>query len=106
MTHLNASQLQDFLKENESKPLLLDVREQWEYELCHIEGSAHTPMAEIHQALDELDKARDIVLICHHGVRSRQVGTILEHAGFKHVINLSKGIHGWAQEIDPMMATY
>jgi rhodanese-related sulfurtransferase len=55
------------------QPLRLDVREEWEYRHCHIEGSVHIPMAQIPARIASLDPARETVLICHHGVRSQRV---------------------------------
>lgn len=87
-------------------PLLLDVREHWEYALCALPGSVHVPMREIPARLNELDPSRPIVCICHHGVRSRQVATFLEHRGFESIFNLHGGVDGWAREVDHGMPTY
>jgi len=46
------------------------------------------------------------VLICHHGIRSRQVAGFLERHGFRDIINLAGGLDAWAREVDPQMATY
>jgi len=90
----------------EGAPVLLDVREHWEYALCSLPGSVHVPMREIPARLRELDPSRPIVCICHHGVRSLQVAMFLEHRGFESVFNLSGGIDAWAKEVDRSMATY
>lgn len=90
----------------EAAPLLLDVREHWEYALCALPGSMHVPMREIPARLNELDPSRPIVCICHHGVRSLQVAMFLEHRGFEAVFNLTGGIDAWAKQVDPSMATY
>jgi rhodanese-related sulfurtransferase len=87
-------------------PLLLDVREHWEYALCALAGSVHVPMREIPARLGEFDRSRPIVCVCHHGVRSLQVAMFLEHRGFESVFNLSGGIDAWAREVDRSMATY
>ncbi len=55
------------------KPVLLDVREPWEFQTCRIDGSFNIPMNTIPGKLSELDAAQPIVCICHHGVRSKQV---------------------------------
>lgn len=63
-------------------------------------------MREVPSALEQLDPRQEIVLICHHGIRSRQVGFYLEQNGFEKVINLEGGVEAWAQDIDPNMARY
>lgn len=90
----------------EGPPVLLDVREHWEYALCSLPGSVHVPMREIPARLREFDPSRPIVCVCHHGVRSLQVAMFLEHRGFESVFNLSGGIDAWAKEVDRSMATY
>ena len=88
------------------KPLLLDVREPWEYELCHLTGSLLMPMQAVPARLTELDADADVVVICHHGVRSRQVGNFLEHQGFSSIYNLVGGVDAWANDVDPAMCKY
>lgn len=88
------------------KPLLLDVREPWEYERCHIEGAVLLPMNTLPARLAELPRDRDIVVICHHGVRSYHVARFLDRHGFSRVINLAGGVDAWAKEADPSMPTY
>lgn len=87
-------------------PLLLDVREPWEYQTCRLEPSLLMPMASVPTRQEELDPERPVVCICHHGARSMQVAAFLERAGFAQVINLTGGIHGWALQVDPTMPTY
>ena len=88
------------------KPLLLDVREPWEFETCHIEGSQLLPMGEIASRAGELDSAKEVVVICHHGGRSMQVAMFLEKQGFSEVINLAGGVDAWARTVDPGMPVY
>ena len=89
-----------------SAPVLLDVREAWELERCVIPGSVSIPMGSIPQRLAELDRACDIVCICHHGMRSQRVAVFLASQGFASVFNLSGGVHAWAQEVDSTMPVY
>ena len=63
-------------------------------------------MWQIPSALTKLDQAQEIVVICHHGIRSRQVAMFMEQYGFENIINLHGGINAWAREIDPTMPTY
>ncbi|NIP72289.1 MAG: sulfurtransferase [Gammaproteobacteria bacterium] len=106
MRHFSPKQLKEHLEQADAAPLLLDVREPWEHQVCRIEGATLVPMRQIPRAVGELDSERDIVVICHHGVRSRQVGFFLERAGFDNVINLDGGVDAWAREVDPQMPTY
>jgi rhodanese-related sulfurtransferase len=85
---------------------VLDVREPWEYEVCHIDGSTHIPMGQIPNAAVSLDKSNEIVVLCHHGVRSLQVASFLEQTGFHHVANLEGGIDAWSREVDPDITQY
>lgn len=94
------------LDEGATRPLLLDVREEWEFRQCHIEGSVHIPLAQMPLRLAELDPARETVLICHHGVRSRRGALYLESLGFHHLVNLDGGIDAWARIVDPAMPRY
>lgn len=89
-----------------SAPLVLDVREPWEVALCSLPDSMAIPMREIPARLAELDPARHIVCLCHHGGRSQQVAMFLEHNGFTTVSNLAGGIDAWAREVDPSVARY
>ncbi len=100
--HLDAAQLES----NKQQPLLLDVRQPWEFELCKIENSVLIPMSTIPAEHQSLDFDRETIVICHHGIRSRSVGRYLEHAGFSNIINLSGGVNEWAKTVDNQMATY
>lgn len=88
------------------KPVLVDVREPWEFERCSIDESRPMPMATVPLRLQELDPQTDTVLICHHGARSFQVGLFLEQRGFGRIYNLQGGVDAWARTVDPGMATY
>ena len=107
MQQLNVRQLAEWLADaSRPQPMLLDVREPSEFELCHLPGSQLIPMHTIPMRCDELPTEQEIVLICHHGGRSAQVGMFLEHRGFSNVINLSGGVDAWAVEIDHSMHRY
>lgn len=107
MRHLTAAELADWLADPmRDKPLLLDVREPWEYQHCHIDGAVLIPMNTIPARQEELEPDATTVCICHHGARSMQVAAFLERQGFTDVINLTGGVHAWATQVDRSMPTY
>ena len=91
-------------------PLLLDVREPWEFALAaiRVEGlrTLHIPMNEIPGRLAELDAAQPVVCICHHGMRSAQVVAFLERQGFDAAYNLAGGIQAWSEQVDASVPRY
>lgn len=88
--------------------LLLDCREQQEWDHVHIEGATLIPMSEIQDRVTELEdhRDRDIVVYCHHGGRSLQVAQWLQQQGFSSVLNMTGGIDVWSQEIDSSLPRY
>ncbi len=107
MKQIRASQLAEWLAdENRPKPVLLDVREPWELEMCCLAGSQHIPMHLVPTRCDELPADQEVVVICHHGGRSMQVAMFLERKGFGAVYNLMGGVESWAGEVDPSMRRY
>lgn len=107
MQNVTAPDLAASLARDEDRmPLLLDVREPWEFQICRIDGSVSMPMNTVPERLSELDADRPIVCICHHGVRSMDVALFLERKGFSRIINLSGGVHAWATQVDAQMPTY
>ena len=106
MREFSAKELHAYLEASEHPPLLLDVREQWEFDKARIDGALLVPMRSVPDRLQELDPERETVVICHHGIRSRMVGRFLESQGFSNVINLSGGVASWAADVDSQMPTY
>ena len=107
MRHISVHQLAEWLADDSRpQPFLLDVREPWEFELAHVAGSHHLPMSSITHSIGEIPPEGDIVVICHHGVRSLQVAMFLERAGFPTIHNLTGGVDAWASTIDPAMRRY
>jgi rhodanese-related sulfurtransferase len=87
------------------RPLLLDVREPWEFELARIEGSKLVPMFQLEERLTELDPEAETVVICHHGNRSAYVAQALGRAGFENVLNLEGGLDAYAS-VDESVPRY
>ena len=101
---MTAVELQVHLQQ--ATPLLLDVREPWEFDLCHIDGSTNLPMGQIPARLQELPDDGEIVVICHHGVRSQQVIHFLASQTQVKLINLDGGVDAWARDVDRDMPVY
>lgn len=106
MREFSAEQLKSYLDSCDEQPLLLDVRQPWEYDICNIENSVLIPMSQISSKASSLDLDRETVVICHHGIRSRSVGRYLEQNGFNNIINLSGGMAQWSKMVDDQVATY
>lgn len=85
---------------------LLDCREADEAAYCRIDGALHIPMTEIPARLAELQPQADIVVYCHHGVRSLHVAHFLRNQGFSRTRSMSGGIDAWSIEIDPSVPRY
>jgi rhodanese-related sulfurtransferase len=107
MKNLTPAELHTWLRDTDrGKPLLLDVREPWEFRTCRIADSTLMPMASVPSRLVELDPGTPTVVICHHGARSMQVAHFLARRGFSEVYNLAGGVNGWARSVDPAMPVY
>lgn len=107
MRQISCKDLAKWLAASEqAPPVLLDVRETWEFALCHLPGAQSIPMSTISSQVALLDENADIVVICHHGRRSYQISLFLEQQGFTSVYNLVGGVDRWAKEIDSSMVTY
>jgi rhodanese-related sulfurtransferase len=106
MRNFTPTQLKERLQQPGQQPLLLDVREPWEFNICAIENSQLIPMGQIATRLEDLDPQRETVVICHHGIRSRSVAMYMERHGFSDVINLAGGVEAWSREVDLDMPTY
>ena len=106
MREMTTGECRDYLASATEKPVLLDVREPWEYKIVHLDDAVLIPMRQIPAAVDTLDRDRETIVICHHGVRSRQVALYLERLGFTNVVNLSGGMDAWAKHTDACLPTY
>lgn len=88
--------------------VLIDCREQNEYDLVKIEGAQLLPMSELETRHSELEEHKDssIVIHCHHGGRSLRVANWLRQQGYSSAQSMAGGIDVWAQEIEPGMERY
>ncbi|MEC4746961.1 rhodanese-like domain-containing protein [Methylomicrobium sp. Wu6] len=103
--NLSATELKDRLARGDDL-FLLDVREPQEYHYAKIDGSTLIPLQEIPQRIGEINPERNIVVICHHGVRSSQAAHYLAHQGFASIANLAGGIDAWSLACDSSVPRY
>ncbi len=84
----------------------IDVREPEEYELARVGGARLLPLSRFAEWAGTLDPEAEIVVMCHHGIRSAQVCAVLARQGFTKLHNLSGGIDGWSVEVDRGVPRY
>jgi adenylyltransferase/sulfurtransferase len=85
---------------------LIDVREQFEWDIARIPGARLVPLATLPDVVDTLDRDREVVVYCKGGSRSRAAASHLVDAGFARVANLAGGILRWQAEVDPTLPRY
>ena len=88
------------------KFLFVDVRERWEFEASHIEGATLIPLREIPGNLAKFEGADQVVLFCHHGMRSLDAAGWLRSQGVPGAKSMAGGIDRWSAEIDPLVPRY
>lgn len=88
--------------------VLVDCREQDEYDLVRLDAATLLPMSEIADRVAELEpqRNREVVVYCHHGGRSLRIASWLRRQGFEQACSLAGGIDAWATRIDPAMPRY
>lgn len=115
MDHLTPQQVAAWVADTtRPAPVLLDVREPWEFKTASIAGTTLVPMSTLASRVAELEALQEdangapqaIVCICHHGARSMQVAAFLEHQGMTNIINMTGGIHAWSTQVDQSVPTY
>lgn len=106
MQRLTPVELHALLAAADPAPLLLDVREEWEFAHSRIDGSVNVPLGRLPEAAPRLTRAAPVVVICHHGIRSAHAAHYLEQIGFTEVSNLEGGIDAWARQVDPEVPLY
>jgi adenylyltransferase/sulfurtransferase len=84
---------------------LLDVREDWELGVASVPDVVHIPMGQVAERIGELDRAREVVVLCRSGRRSLEVAKFLQQNGFK-AVNLAGGILAWSRDVDATIPTY
>lgn len=86
--------------------IIIDVREPHELAICRVEIAVHIPMRQIPERVAELPRNKHLLIMCHHGGRSRRVTDYLRAQGFDAVSNIDGGINAWAEVIDPSLQQY
>ncbi len=92
--------------DRKDKLVLVDVREKFEYDICHLPDSQLIPLPELPSRMSELDSADEIVLLCKLGPRSAKAVSMLREAGFGKLWNLAGGIHAWSDDVDASVPKY
>jgi adenylyltransferase/sulfurtransferase len=87
-------------------PWLLDVREPWEYSTAQLQGATLIPLGDLAQRVAEVPRDADVVVYCHHGMRSARAVSMLRHGGWNRVRNLTGGIDRWSIEVDRRVPRY
>lgn len=109
MQQISPVQVAEWAGQQTQRPVLLDVREGWEVQTASARPAeldfVHMPMQTIPARLNELDPARPIACLCHHGGRSMQVAHFLASHGYQ-VVNVAGGIHAWSAQVDPAIPVY
>lgn len=105
MNQINARTLKKMLDEGE-KITLLDVRTPEEWQITHLEGAKHIPLDTVTSRANELDPADNIVVYCHHGMRSARAIGMLQTLGFSRLTNLAGGIDAWSTTVDENTPRY
>lgn len=101
---MNPIELKERLDKSEDL-MILDVREPEEVQIANI-GGKHIPLQDLSMRFQELDPEKEIVVICHHGVRSAHAVNFLRSRGFAKVKNLNGGIDQWSVNVDPTVMRY
>ena len=86
--------------------LLIDVREPGEWQLARIAGATLVPLGSLQDAVSTLDRTRDMVVHCHHGIRSAAAIRYLQSQGFTRLWNLAGGIARWSADVDASVPQY
>ena len=105
LSDLTPSQVHDALAARRDVTLV-DVREPAEYDIAHIEGATLIPLRTLPQQIDSLPRDHEIILLCHHGMRSEMAGNFLLVQGFPRVSHMVGGIDRWSDEVDSAIAKY
>jgi molybdopterin/thiamine biosynthesis adenylyltransferase/rhodanese-related sulfurtransferase len=94
------------LLDSGEKITLLDVRSPEEWQITHLEGAKHIPLDDLLTRVSELDTADNMVVYCHHGMRSQKAIAGLQKLGFSKLKNMAGGIDSWSNTVDETVPRY
>ena len=104
MNYITPAQYKDRMED--SNVLLLDVREPYEVEICAI-GGFHLPMGEVTDRNGEIDKSKEVIVMCKSGKRAAAVANLLEtDYSFPNVSILEGGVMAWIEQVDNSLEAY
>ncbi|PIQ98199.1 MAG: hypothetical protein COV67_00275 [Nitrospinae bacterium CG11_big_fil_rev_8_21_14_0_20_56_8] len=103
---ISSRELKDRLERNPPKPVLLDIREQWEWDIAYIPNSQRITRDNCESLLSGLAKDAEIVLIDWKQDRGPDFSRWLSQRGFTQVKCLEGGIDDWAAKVEPQLARY
>ncbi len=103
---ISVTEARRLLEADPSGVALIDVREPWEADICRVASAELIPMRQIPERLADLPQDRHLLIMCHHGARSRNVTEFLRARGYTAVTNIAGGIAAWADEVEPTMQRY
>lgn len=100
---ISVFELESKIRKNEV--VLVDVREDYEYEIANLGGHL-IPLNQIVERREDIPKDQEVVVMCKTGGRSKKAIQILQHEGYENLINLKGGIEAWRKEIDSSLDSY
>jgi rhodanese-related sulfurtransferase len=99
------SEVETRLKNGETLNII-DVREPSEYEISRIDEAKLLPLSQFNDWIGDLKPEDEIIVMCHHGIRSANLCMFLLRNGFEKVFNLEGGIDLWSKEVDANVPRY
>ena len=105
---ISCHELNELLNDSEKAPgiMLLDVREPWEFAICHLPGSILLHAGDPDAIKAQMLKSKLVVTVCHHGIRSFSAAMSFRSLGVHHTKSLAGGLDVWAKIIDPTLDKY
>ena len=105
MNDMTVAELKSRMDEGNA-PVVIDVREPSEFQICRIPGAVLIPLGELPARAAELDQTAEVVLHCKSGSRSARAAALLRGRGFPNARNLTGGILAWIDQVDPSQPKY
>src|ERR1700730_17196423 len=104
-TQISPREVAERLRSGDPLPLI-DVRSREEWDTVHIEGATFFTQELMQEIMSEWAKDREIIFVCHHGIRSLDAASYFAGHGFEHVRSMTGGIDAWSVEVDPDLPRY